>query len=261
MVMFLDPEQRAQRARRRGQHDDVVAVIPAYNAAATIHEVVYRARRKVARCIVVDDGSTDETGTRAKRTGAELIVHTRNRGKGAAIRSAFLCLRAASFEYAILLDADNQHDPVEIGRFVETARRHNADIVVGTRMANPEGMPWLRRVTNRVMSRLISWLCGTRLTDTQSGYRLVSKRVIDTITPVKDNFEVESEILLKAARHGMVITEIPIRSIYAADHTSHIRPARDTLRFLRLIGGLLLLRLFYRRPAPPRPAAPAPAPA
>lgn len=251
MVMFLDPEQRAQRSRRRGQYDDVIAIIPAYNAAETIHEVVYRARRKVARCIVVDDGSTDETGTRAKRTGAELIVHTSNRGKGAAIRSAFMCLRATEFAYAVLLDADGQHDPAEIGRFVDAARRQNADIVVGSRMANPEGMPWLRRVTNRSMSCLISWMCGTRLADTQSGYRLLSKRVLDTITPVKDNFEVESEILLKAARHGMIMTEIPIRSIYDAHHTSHIRPMRDTLRFLRLIGGLVLLRLFYRRPAPP----------
>ena len=251
MVMFLDPEQRAQRSRRRGQYDDVIAIIPAYNAAETIHEVVYRARRKVARCIVVDDGSTDETGTRAKRTGAELIVHTSNRGKGAAIRSAFMCLRATEFAYAVLLDADGQHDPADIGRFVDAARRQNADIVVGSRMANPEGMPWLRRVTNRSMSRLISWMCGTRMADTQSGYRLLSKRVLDTITPVKDNFEVESEILLKAARHGMIMTEIPIRSIYDAQHTSHIRPVRDTLRFLRLIGGLVLLRLFYRRPAPP----------
>ncbi len=250
MVMFLDPEQRAQRARRRGQFDDVVAIIPAYNAAATVHEVVYRARRKVARCIVVDDGSTDATGTRARRTGAELIVHTSNRGKGAAIRSAFMCLRPTEFAYAVLLDADGQHDPADIGRFVDAARRQNADIVVGSRMANPEGMPWLRRVTNRSMSRLISWLCGTRLSDTQSGYRLLSKRVLDTITPAKNNFEVESEILLKAARHGMTMTEIPIRSIYAADHTSHISPARDTLRFLRLIGGLVLLRLFYRQPAP-----------
>jgi glycosyltransferase involved in cell wall biosynthesis len=221
--------------------------------------VIHGVRRRVGRCIVVDDGSTDETAVLAKRAGAELIIHASNRGKGAAVRSALACLRGTPFSYAVLLDADGQHDPAEIPRFCEAARRHDADMVLGTRMHAPAGMPWLRRITNRTMSRIISGLCGVPLTDTQCGYRLLSRRAVERMRLTTSNFEVESEMLLDATRQGLTITEVPVRSIYGDDHTSHIRPVRDTIRFLRLVSKLMAVRLLGRgardRDKRPKPGA------
>jgi len=244
MAMFLDIDATPLLSRRRAQTQDLIAVIPAYNAEASIQDVVSRARRKVARVYVVDDGSTDATAANAKRAGASLIVHTSNRGKGAALHSAFACLEDEQFTYLILLDADGQHDPNELHRLVDEARRSQADVVCGTRMDNPQGMPWLRRVTNRTMSCIVSWLCRVKLSDTQCGFRLLSRRAVRVIKLKKTNFEVESEMLLQAARHGLKVTEIPIRSIYGANHSSHIRPVRDTFRFIRLVGWLALARCF-----------------
>ncbi len=226
MVMFVESE--TLMPRRRQNVADIVAVIPAYNAEKTIADVVSRTRRRVARCIVVDDGSCDKTGALARRAGAELITHAGNRGKGAALRSGLLFLRDEEFNFAVLLDADGQHDPNEIPKFIDAARRHNADVVCGTRMSNPRGMPWLRRATNRTMSCITSWLCRFTLSDTQCGYRLLSKHAVSVIEIRKSNFEVESEILLEAARHKLAVAEVPVASIYADDHSSHIHPLRDT---------------------------------
>lgn len=241
MVQFVESETLLPR--RRQHVADIVALIPAYQAEKTIADVVSKTRRRVARCIVVDDGSRDKTGVLARRAGAEVITHASNRGKGAAVRSGLLYLREEEFNYCVLLDADGQHDPNEIPRLVDAARRANADIVCGTRMSNPRGMPWLRRITNNLMSRITSWLSRIKLSDTQCGFRLLSQHAVKVIELRKDKFEVETEILMEAARHKLVVTETPVSSIYAEDHSSHIHPVRDTWRFVRLAVMMLVRRL------------------
>lgn len=224
----------------------VIAAIPAYNAARTIGEVVRRVMPYVHECLVVNDGSTDSTGAVACVAGAEVIAHSRNMGKGAAVRTALVHARGMACDYVVLLDADGQHDPDEIPGFVARARERQVDMVCGTRMANPRGMPWLRRATNRTMSWFVSWLCQVRLTDTQCGYRLLSARAARMIELHKDNFEVESEMLIQAVALGLSIDEVPIRTIYGEDHSSHIRPIRDTLRFMKLVWQLSLRRFLLR---------------
>ena len=117
-------------------------------------------------------------------------------------------------------------------------------------------MLWARSIctvrdSNRVMSAVISWLCRVRLSDTQCGYRLLSKRAVKLIEPKKSNFEVETEMLLQATQHKLKVSETSIKSIYAADHSSHIKPGRDTARFLRLVGWLAVARCFGRAPQRP----------
>ncbi len=238
--------EKKELASSKNRHliPDVIAVIPAYNAESTIKQVVYKVRRKVARCIVVDDGSSDNTGKVAKQSGAELIIHVTNRGKGAAVKSAFDFLEHENFKYIALLDADGQHEPGEIYRLVQQAKKMRADVVCGNRMKNPKGMPWLRVVTNKTMSKITSWLCRARLSDTQCGYRLLSRRVVENIKIKKSNFEVDSEILFGASKLGYKITEATVSSIYAEDHSSHIHPFRDSVRFLHLISGLIIARIF-----------------
>ena len=226
---------------------DVIAVIPAYNAESTIKLVVSKVRRKIERCIVVDDGSSDKTGVLAKEAGAELLIHVSNRGKGAAIKSAFDFLKKQNFKYLILLDADGQHEPGELFRLVQQAKRNRADVVCGNRMKNTKNMPKLRVITNKIMSKITSWLCWTNLSDTQCGYRLVSKRAVNNIKIKKDNFEVDTEILFQASKLGYRISEATVSTIYTEDHASHINPVKDTLRFFRLAIRLLITRLTTKR--------------
>jgi len=248
MPEFLKDGEIQKKTHKGVFYPDVIAVIPAYNAETTIAAVVRKILKKVGQCIVVDDGSSDKTGDEAIAAGAELIVHVSNRGKGAAVRTALNALRKKSYKYAILLDADGQHLPGEIARFVQAAYRRKAQVVCGNRMNNPEGMPLIRRATNKFMSKIVSMLCGVNLSDTQCGYRLLSRKAVESLKLKKSNFEVDTDILFQTARNGFKVTEVTISSVYAADHSSHIHPLRDTFRFLKLVFGLLISREKKRKP-------------
>jgi glycosyltransferase involved in cell wall biosynthesis len=243
MVDFIDNTSNETEPRRRTQLHGVIAVIPAYNAENTIAKVVAKSFRKAPRCVVVDDGSTDNTGDEAKKAGAEVIVHVHNRGKGAAIRSAIECLKDEDFLYMVFLDADEQHEPGEMGRLIHAARRRHADVVCGNRMNNPKDMPRLRVKVNRLTSRITSRLCGTHIQDTQCGFRLISKNVAQTISITSQRFDVDSELLFLAAQHGFNITDASVSCIYAENYSSHIHPFRDTMRFIRLALSLSIRRL------------------
>lgn len=254
MVDFIDKTYSDTEPRRRSQLNGVIAVIPAYNAEKTIGKVVSKAFRKAPRCVVIDDGSTDATADEAAKAGAEVIIHGRNRGKGASIRSAIECLKDDAFLYMVFLDADEQHEPGEMGRLITAARRFHADVVCGNRMNNPNGMPPLRKRTNRLMSRIVSYFCGTTLHDTQCGFRLISHKVAHALDLRAERFDVDTEILFQAAKNGFRIVEASVSCIYPETHTSHIHPVRDTWRFIRLCLRLIFTRRIAMRSVGPTPS-------
>lgn len=213
-----------------------IALIPAYNEAARVGEVVAVARHHVDEVVVVDDGSTDETVAAAEKVGARVLRHPQNRGKGAAIATALDYFGRSDAEVAILLDADGQHDPSEIDRFVDAADKERAEIVVGTRMGDVRGMPWIRLWTNRFTSRVTSKLAGQKIPDSQCGFRLLRRTVLKDLRPSTARFETETEMLIQAARAGHKIVSVPVRTIYEHGRTSRIHPWRDSVRFLRLVG-------------------------
>ena len=144
--------------------ESISVIIPVFNCETYLPaalDSVFQQDVHPTEVIVVNDGSTDGTAAAAERANAEVILHASNRGKGAAIRTAFECLKSDKFNFLVLLDADGQHEPGEIYRFIQHARRSRADIICGNRMKYPKDMPWLRRVTNRTMSKIISTLCDT----------------------------------------------------------------------------------------------------
>ncbi len=224
---------------------NVCALIPAYNEAATIARVVRGCAPHVAEVLVVDDGSADDTARLAEDAGAAVIVHTRNAGKGAAIRTGFASVRGGEFDAVVLLDGDGQHDTSEIPRFIQAAERTGAAIVLGDRMGDVTSMPALRRWTNRTTSAILSRLTRQPIRDSQCGFRLLRTRVLADIDLKTTRYDTESEILLQAARAGHRIVNLPIATIYHAA-PSHIRPGRDTWRFIRLV----LRALARRRPRP-----------
>jgi glycosyltransferase involved in cell wall biosynthesis len=215
----------------------VIALIPAYNEAARVGEVVVGARRYVNEVVVIDDGSNDGTATVAEKAGARILRHEQNRGKGGAIATALDYFSGSAAEFAVFLDADGQHDTAEIAKFVETAQSEQADIVLGNRMDNPTGMPLVRRLTNEFTSWVTSRLARQRIPDSQCGYRLLRRSVLGDLRLSTARFETETEMLIQAARAGHKITSIPIRTIYETGHASHIHPVRDTLRFFKFVRG------------------------
>ncbi len=214
-----------------------VAVVPAFREAGRVGDVVRRLRSVVPEVLVVDDGSPDATATEARDAGARVIVHERNRGKGGALRTGFAAALARGADPVLTLDADGQHLPEEVPRLIECASRTGADIVVGTRRLDPREMPFVRRWTNRTMSAVLSLAAGCRIGDTQSGFRLFRARVLREVPVTTEGFDLESEILVRAARRGFRIREAVVSTVYGTEK-SKIRPVQDTLRFLELLARL-----------------------
>ncbi|HEX5030475.1 MAG TPA: glycosyltransferase family 2 protein [Candidatus Eisenbacteria bacterium] len=219
----------------------LVAVIPARDAAGTIGDVVdsLHARFPESEVVVVDDGSTDETGARARGAGAIVVRHEVNQGKGAALQSGFDEALRRGADAVLALDADGQHDVEAAPGLI--AALADSDLVIGSRERDRTGMPWLRRKTNDVTTWWTSYLAGQRVPDSQSGYRAIKASVIRAVRPVSRRFEYESEFLVRAARQGFRIGQAPIPTLYNAPG-SHIHPVRDTVRFIRLVLRLLASR-------------------
>ncbi len=214
---------------------NVAAVIPAYHEQAHVRAVAERALTHLDHVLVIDDGSTDATAARAREAGAQVIVHPQNCGKGEAIKTGLRhWLGREEIAYIVLLDADGQHLPDEIARFLAAAAATSAGLFVGNRMDDVADMPFIRRTVNRYMSRRISRLCGQEVPDTQCGYRMVHREVAPLLLAGTSRFDYETEMLILTSRAGFRIASVPISTIYS-DEVSSIHPVRDTLRFLKLM--------------------------
>lgn len=212
----------------------VAAVIPAYLEEKHIADVARRTLAQLPNVVVVDDGSPDRTADEAKSAGAAVIVHEQNRGKGESIKTGFRHWMERGVSYVIILDADGQHLPEEIDRFLATASSTGARLLVGTRMNDVSRMPLVRRKVNRYMSRKISRLCGQEIPDTQCGFRMVHREIIPNLLGGTERFDYETEMLILASRAGCRIASVPISTVYS-DEVSSIHPVRDTLRFFKLM--------------------------
>jgi polyprenyl-phospho-N-acetylgalactosaminyl synthase len=202
-----------------------VALTPAFQAEATVAAVVRGVRESVERVLVVDDGSSDRTGAEAAAAGAEVLRRAANGGKGAAIRSGLERLLLSDATHVAFVDADGQHDPADLPRLLEAART-GAEFVIGSRMQDPEAIPAYRYRTNEIGSRILTRMTGLEIEDAQSGYRVVSSDVLKKLHLSARGYSIETEILLKAARHVGHFTHVPVRAIYGG--SSHYRPFRDT---------------------------------
>ncbi len=212
----------------------ILIVIPAHNEARTIGDLVKAIIELNYDVIVIDDGSVDDTALLAKTHGAQVISTHKKSGKGNALRLGFAQGLAQNYDAVITLDGDGQHAVSDIANFLECYKKSHADIVNGDRMHNPFGMPWVRRITNGFMSWMISVVCRQQITDTQCGFRLITTKVLKSVELKCNDFEIETEILIKASKKNFRIVSTPIRTIYR-NEVSKINPIRDTLRFIRYI--------------------------
>ena len=209
-------------------------LIPSYNEARTIGLITRDLKRRGLAVYVVDDGSTDETADIARREGAVVIAHDRNKGKGASLIDGFACILKENFDAVLIMDGDGQHESNDIDNFFKRMDETGADIVIGNRMSDTASMPAERNITNKVMSYVISKMCGQTIPDTQCGFKLIKRSVLENVKFEFSNFEIESEILLRAARKGFKIESVPIKTVYK-DETSKIKPFFDTMRFFHFL--------------------------
>jgi glycosyltransferase involved in cell wall biosynthesis len=211
----------------------IVALIPGYNEGPRIAEVVRGAAAHLP-VVVVDDGSSDDTAAQARAAGATVIEQRPNQGKGAALRAGFRRALADGADAVLTLDADGQHDPAEIPAFLSAwAAEPRPDLVIGRR--NFRAMPPIRRLSNVLGGWAISWAVGRPIPDNQSGYRLVSRRIMEaTLASDEHGFEFEVEMITSCIRLGGTIAWVPIRTIYAGE-PSHIRPLPHLRSFIRIV--------------------------
>ena len=228
----------------------LAVVIPVYNHAATIIEVVRQARELRYPVFVVDDGSTDDTLKRLKIiSGINIITHKENRGKGAAILSGFAAVAKVA-DWAITIDADGQHYPHDARKLIGALPDGIRPIVVGKRIyAAGEHVPWTSRF-GRKFSNFWVWVSGgPALSYSQSGMRIYPLPESIDLAVRAHRFQFEVEILVKAKRRGIPVIEVPVRVNYnpGGKRISHFRPFVDFMRNSSTFGRLIFTRIFSRR--------------
>ncbi|HEX6082992.1 MAG TPA: glycosyltransferase family 2 protein [Thermoanaerobaculia bacterium] len=205
----------------------VLALIPALNAERTLPKIVEETRRQLEPVIVIDDGSSDRTGDVARAAGATVLRHDVNRGKGAALKTGFAWALANGYDGVITLDADGQHLPSEIPKFLAA----RGDLIIGGRDHLFQHMLPRRRNANRFSAWCISKCAGVRVPDSQSGFRFYSSGLLRALQLRADGFDMESEVIVRAGRRGFRILTIPIDLGFVDGiSTSHYKPLLDTLR-------------------------------
>jgi glycosyltransferase involved in cell wall biosynthesis len=218
----------------------VAALVPAYQAAAHLGEVLIRIQALPAPpdVLVVNDGSRDATAEVARMHGAEVLSFAGNRGKGNALLAGFRAL--SGHDAVITLDADGQHPPECIPDFIADAEA-GADVVLGMRHFG-EDMPPMRRWANGFSSAWVTGIAGQRISDSQCGYRLYRRSVLDTVPVTPGRYEVESQMAVRAALLGFRVVERVIPTVYANEQ-SHIRIHKDVPRIFGMLARLTLERL------------------
>jgi glycosyltransferase involved in cell wall biosynthesis len=219
------------------------ALIPAYQAANRLGEVLLRLADAVPGLpvLVVDDGSRDATSDVARTFGARVIAFAANRGKGYALLAGFEAL--ARHDGIVTLDADGQHPPEQVPELLR-AFEAGADLVLGVRERTPD-MPVARRLANAVSSGWATRLAGQPVTDSQCGFRVYGRRLLQRTPITPGRYEVETEVVIRAARLGFRLAEVAVPTVYGGEK-SQIRAGRDVPR----IAGTLL-RLTFEGIVPP----------
>src|SRR5213593_1631799 len=218
-----------------GRADRALAVvIPAYQTATTIAEVLARTYRAVsgATVYVVDDGSTDGTGDEGRGTGARVLVHPENRGKGAALATGIAAALEDGADVIVTLDGDGQHPPEAIGRVAAPASRGVADLVLGVRERSP-AMPLGRRCTNWLSATLASRIGGLAVPDAQTGFRALARQAAELVRPGEARYDFEAAFLLEALARGLRVRSVAIATVYDG-RPSHFRHWEDTWRLARV---------------------------
>ena len=190
--------------------------IPSYNEEKNIAGIIQKLSEIADTIIICNDGSTDNTGKIAEKMGVIVINHERNLGYGGAIRSLFLKARELDCDMLVTLDSDGQHRLEDVLPVAEPIIKNQADLVIGSRFleGNQENIPKYRKVGIKMLTKLANTSLEESVTDSQSGFRAYSKKILSEITPSEQGMGVSNEILMKSSKKGFKIVEVPIVVLY-----------------------------------------------
>ena len=215
--------------------ETTIVIIPSYNEGRTIGSIVRDIVAIGFNVLVIDDGSSDNTQKEALDNGAMVIRNKENIGKGRSIREGFkYVIGKMNYEWIVLMDGDGQHDPEDIMVLTNATLTSDAELVLGSRMTYTKNMPFVRHMTNKFMSWIISCISKQRIPDSQCGFRLLSVKALQGLELTSTKYDIESELIIEAARSGNKIISVPVKTIYG-DEVSEINPVEDAIRFFSLI--------------------------
>jgi glycosyltransferase involved in cell wall biosynthesis len=220
----------------------IIIGMPAFNEEKYIGSLVLRARQHAGEVIVADDGSVDRTSEIARLAGATVIRHEQNRGKGATVQTILAEARKHDADILAIIDADFQHDPDEIPSLIKAVLEGN-DLVIGSRKLTRSRIPRYRRFGQRTLSYFTGVLTKSKVSDSESGFRALSKKAISEIQLKESGFAVETEMISEATRKGLAIKEVPVSIIYTKDGST-LNPVRHGVGVLNRI----LAMISERRP-------------
>jgi glycosyltransferase involved in cell wall biosynthesis len=214
----------------------IAVLIPAFNAFETIGGVISGVMEHVPvdQIIIVDDGSSDGTAHIAEKLGVRVVKHTENRGKGAALQTGFDYFLGSPFDAVITMDADLQHPPRSIPDFFKLYGTGTFDVIIGSRLHHKKGMPFHRVLSNTITTFLVSARTSLNIPDSQSGYRLIDRAVLEAVRLHSNGFEAETEFIIKAAKCGFRFGSVPIETVYAGEK-SHMTPWMTTTNFIKIL--------------------------
>ncbi len=221
----------------------ILVAIPAYNEERYIGSVILKAQQYADEVIVVDDGSTDDTSRIARLAGATVIRHEENKGYGAAVQSLLAEAKKKNPDILVLLDADSQHNPDEIPSLTKPIISEGSDLVIGSRERQRVNIPPYRRIGLRVLSYLSGILSRKKLFDSESGFRVFSRKAITALELKESGMSISAETIADAAAKGLRITQVPISAIYTRDGST-MNPIKHGLGVLNRI----LVMISERRP-------------
>ena len=200
----------------------IVIGIPAFNEEKNIAGILIKLKKISQHVIVCDDGSNDLTSEIAKELGSIVVRHEKNLGYGAAIKTIFLKAHEINTDILITFDADGQHRIEDIEKVLEPIKNNMADVVIGSRfLNNNQNIPKYRKVGIKAITGLTNIVGGTKITDSQSGFRAYSKKILENIKPTESGMGISTEILIKTQKAGFKIVEVPITVLYEGDTSTH----------------------------------------
>ena len=218
----------------------IAILIPAFQAEKTISTLLNEIEKITTTIqdevitIVVNDGSTDSTEKIASNFPIILLKHETNKGKGAALKTGFAFAINQNVDAVLTIDADLQHETIYVKQFINEFKKGNFDLIIGNRINRFSNMPIHRQLSNLVTSFLVTAKSKIKIPDSQSGYRIISTKILKTLTLNHDGFILETELLINAARSKFRIGSIPISTIYS-NSKSHMTNWKSTLEFIKLI--------------------------